>query len=956
MYDILPLRMTEPGKHAALRAAVVEVIERSATFEERVAAKGMIAKPSSDDEVLAICRAVQAMPRDMRIRGTVSALFARLYATDALEIPAWATALESLLSDPSAQPDDELALGDQDDHATRGLANAFSGFLRTASAWLDGLASQTRLTPAARSGLLRWLRRAWTAPARAVLITEGKESGAASLDEYLAKVASRAGWLGLLATYPVLGRLLGSEYELWQRECRLLLERLASDWTALGQSGDPTLVELEILALKRPPTSAPPLLVTLANGRRVVYQGKDLRIVVWFNELVAELGRAGLSPTLAPLPLLAREHHAWVDFIEPASCTDSEQVGRYFTRVGMYLRLFQALGSADMHGRNLLAVGEHPVFIDLETLLQPPRASLRGTRIAQAARDRYDASPLSVSLLPLWLTGAPGSRAVNIGGLNRGGMFAVPNTTKLAPVPSTMPTVADKTHSPGEYLPQLVEGYRAMSAALATSDGIRAHLARAAELRIAVLWRSYMVHKPIADTSVVPLLLTDGRLRDAFLTRLVMGLPDERSFVLGLDELRAIREGAYPSFSAQPGNDAIFLADGTRVPGAFATSALERVTLVRDREDTTRDLDTIVTAIGCEALFHNDPPPPPSVTVTTAPPAASDAPTPLAHAVAIGDFLLEEAVVSSDGMMWVGAAWLPMSAARRIDILPADLLSGSAGIAVVLAYLARRTNEVRFRDAARLALAPIQAELVATLEHKQFAGGAFIGVGAQFFALGKCAELLRDDDLHAFVIRKLSEVPSTIIGPSSPRDVVLGTAGLLLVAANLLEPFSRPANLGHIADDLRRHPANPHPFYAGDGRWAPGLPSEDEGIAWGLSRWYGVENPAVLPSESSLLTHLAIAPKATPLDAMSPEPVPSLDALVLALAARDARRDRAISEHARAIANAIVSRRKETGRWLEDSYVAERHHLSALTGLGALALAFARIDAPELPCCARLVY
>ena len=76
----------------------------------------------------------------------------------------------------------------------------------------------------------------------------------------------------------------------------------------------------------------------------------------------------------------------------------------------------------------------------------------------------------------------------------------------------------------------------------------------------------------------------------------------------------------------------------------------------------------------------------------------------------------------------------------------------------------------------------------------------------------------------------------------------------------------------------------------------------------------------------------------------------------MTLAARDAFRVPALTGRARMIADAIVTRRRETGRWLADPYVADRYHLSAISGLSAVALAFARLDAPELKCCVRLVY
>ena len=44
---------------------------------------------------------------------------------------------------------------------------------------------------------------------------------------------------------------------------------------------------------------------------------------------------------------------------------------RFFKRAGAWLALFHCFGGTDFHQENIIAAGEHPVPIDLETVLQP---------------------------------------------------------------------------------------------------------------------------------------------------------------------------------------------------------------------------------------------------------------------------------------------------------------------------------------------------------------------------------------------------------------------------------------------------------------------------------------------------------------------------------------------------------------------------------------------------------
>ncbi len=946
--------MSDISRTADLRAAVVDILERSATFEERIAAGRMIAKPVKEDEVLAICRAANVQPKDVRVRGPLVEMFSRVYLQEHTDLPAWASALELLLEDPT--PDGDLPdLGPESTEGAREIAVAFTGMLRSARAWLDGeiAASAVSVEPAARRGIVSWLARMLMSHAHLVVTSERRASTNETTSGFVQKLASRSGWLSLLSTYPVLGRLFGIETNAWQRDCTLLLRRLATDWTALGQPGQPTLADVSVLTLKHSQGANPPLLVTLPSGKRVVYHGKDLRIEAWFVDVVAALA-GGLTPSLEPRAILARDRYAWADYVESAPVSSRTQVESYFTRAGMYLRLFQALRTIDMHGRNVIAAGEHPAFIDLETVLQPPRGLPGGSAVALATRERFDDSVLAVSLLPVWLAGEPGLPAINVGGLNRGGNVVFPGDPpdKRTRIDPTVPAIDAVPASLGDHLPHLLAGYRSMSAALAKSEVLPSLLARAEKLRVAVLWRSGIMHKRIADQSVVPLLLTDGRFRETFLTRLVLGLPDDISRRLGLHELWAIRDGAAPSFEAQPGSDAMYLPDGTNIPGMFSSTALARVQLVRSAIDTDRDIDAIQSAIGIEAESRNEAPP----AFEVGPTASADATTPLDHAIAIADFIAAESVTVGDEAMWLGSVWLPTAGARRVDILPIDLLSGSAGLAVLFAYLHRRTAAGRFRDAALHALGPVVREVRGATSRGQFRVGAFAGLGGQLYALAKCDELLGDSTHAELVKRCFSSISPAVAAKDSPRDVITGAAGIVLVAANMLEPFSRPPNLGHIASQLREPVTQHRERFVGGPRWLAGLPGEHEGIAWALARWFGLPKGATV-EDASVLTRIACSPSPA-LDKyiVAKPPRATIADLVTALAARDAIHDAAFGDRARVIADAIVARRRESGRWLDDPYVADRYHLSAISGLGALALALARIDAPELPCCVRLLY
>ena len=108
--------------------------------------------------------------------------------------------------------------------------------------------------------------------------------------------------------------------------------------------------------------------VAFADGSRVLYKPKDLRLDIAWRGLAGRLNQAGAPVELKAVHAIARDGYGWTEFIEHAG-TDAEGCKRFFRRAGAWLALFHCFAAADMHQENMIAAGDHPVPIDLETIL-----------------------------------------------------------------------------------------------------------------------------------------------------------------------------------------------------------------------------------------------------------------------------------------------------------------------------------------------------------------------------------------------------------------------------------------------------------------------------------------------------------------------------------------------------------------------------------------------------------
>lgn len=154
-----------------------------------------------------------------------------------------------------------------------------------------------------------------------------------------------------------------------------------------------------------------------ASGLRVVYKPRAVGLEAAFHHLVAWWNeRAGPLTLFAPR-VIDRGAYGWMEFVTHEACADRAAARRYWERAGALLALAGLLDATDLHCGNVIAHGEHPVVVDLETLLHPRTPGL-------------DRTLLDTGLVPSWIRGPDGG-SYDVSGFGA----IVPQQYKGAPVP-----------------------------------------------------------------------------------------------------------------------------------------------------------------------------------------------------------------------------------------------------------------------------------------------------------------------------------------------------------------------------------------------------------------------------------------------------------------------------------------------------------------------------------------
>jgi type 2 lantibiotic biosynthesis protein LanM len=177
--------------------------------------------------------------------------------------------------------------------------------------------------------------------------------------------------------YSVLARKLAGCVDNWVTNTVRFLTRLHEDWATLRRTfssdADPGSVCHIKSGVSDPHGGRQQAhIVECETGLRFVYKPKSLDLAVAFQRLVRWSNTQGMTPALYAMDIVDRPSYGWVEYINPAPCHDQNGPSNYFQRAGGLLALAYVLNAKDLHHGNLIAQGEHPILIDLETLVVPP--------------------------------------------------------------------------------------------------------------------------------------------------------------------------------------------------------------------------------------------------------------------------------------------------------------------------------------------------------------------------------------------------------------------------------------------------------------------------------------------------------------------------------------------------------------------------------------------------------
>lgn len=187
-------------------------------------------------------------------------------------------------------------------------------------------------------------------------------------------------------------------------------------------------------------------IIEFDNGKKIVYKPRALKLdCQWYQYLQKIAEVSGIGSFFVPW-VLDKEDYGFEEFVCAKPIENKEEFARYFYRCGFLLGIAYVLQGSDLHNENLIAHGEYPVLIDLETGVR----ACANTVISDVGKDATDLykndSVIRTNLLPFITMG----RTIRPGG---------DAFTTQRPNGCNLPFNQEGFQTGEAYMPEIINGF-----------------------------------------------------------------------------------------------------------------------------------------------------------------------------------------------------------------------------------------------------------------------------------------------------------------------------------------------------------------------------------------------------------------------------------------------------------------------------------------------------------------
>lgn len=648
---------------------------------------------------------------------------------------------------------------------------------------------------------------------------------------YVESLRSHSKRLAILREYPVMARAVTERLCFWMERSFDFAVAFLKDLPAVSElfwgGRIPSSLRVEFGGGDSH-RSGRSVAIVETNLGRVVYKPRASDLDMAFDAVVRWFNSTNPLHSLRSVRHVARAGYGWFEFVDGDAATDAGGADRYAWRLGALTALLYFLRATDFHYENIVAVGDHPVAVDLEALLHIDKeaASAGNGMVRNVATEFLTNSVYSIGILPTKLVstihGKPVMTDISAIGADgdQKGIIAVPlvhgdgtdevhmesGVSVMPPRPNS-PRGANERFSIVERERQFADGFSAAFASVMSRksdwlseggllDGFR-------DTRSRFIARPTAIYGKVLIDSYHPDFMRDALDRTMCLGKLLggyVGRADRSEMIRA--EISDLTVGDIPFFEVRASDGVVLHGAEDREVGQRELAPLQTVrefVMSSSPADLGAQLRVIRYAFASARITEGDQPSSPQPAADFGEAVSPDRKR--SAAAGLADSIIDISVIDGAQRGWFGLGFVS-DRWWNLAALGVDLYSGTSGIALALATIgefhppAKKVAVEVFDQLAEAARAVGALAKIDTAQEKRagFDTGAFGLISGLIYALSHGAVRYDKDDLRQ-AAEELIPALRILALEDSHHDVVAGNAGAILSLLSLSDAGGSTAAL-----------------------------------------------------------------------------------------------------------------------------------------------------------------
>lgn len=449
---------------------------------------------------------------------------------------------------------------------------------------------------------------------------------------------------------------------------------------------------------------------------KVVYKPRNHSITESFNMFIEWINKKSNLLGIKTYKGIYGEDYSFEEFVEQLPCESFSEIKQYYKRFGYILGLAHILSANDLHLENLIAHGEYPIIIDLETIIQSDRQyEVPESANSKVAHDYIFNSVQNTALLPTIAFMDKDRKGIDISALN-GKEIKLPYkilslsnlnsidmkyeyVEYIRPGSNNLPKLKNETVDFIEYREEILDGFRDFmhfifnnKNEILSDDGI---LKVFLNKKVRIVVKNTDSYGTLLKYSNHPAYCRDMLLREKLLENL-WAFPHKKR-IISISENKDLIYGDIPIFYTFTNSLDLIDSNDNSIKSYFPISGFDKV---KNRiknlsvEEINRELSIIKVCLGLydENYSRAKKERVPLVNINK-----ENSSTLIAEVLKIGDYILSKSYEAQEQLSWPSInlsdkAW-------KVEVMDESLYSGQAGLALFFIELFKLTNEQKYKNA-----------------------------------------------------------------------------------------------------------------------------------------------------------------------------------------------------------------------------------------------------------------